>query len=119
MRPVHVCVREFVRVTEAEVDVRLRREVEDGIDLVLAQHALYVGRGCNVAILKGKISSAVEDSCVVEGCAVVELVEGHDIVVGVGEDKMADEPTGTADKSASILYTLGARLAAALRAQHT
>lgn len=36
MRPVYVCVCELVRIAEAEVDVGLRREMEDGVDLMLA-----------------------------------------------------------------------------------
>ena len=43
MCPIHICICELVRVAKAEVDVRLRRKVEDGVDLVLAKHALYVG----------------------------------------------------------------------------
>jgi hypothetical protein len=96
MGAVYVRVRELVRVAEAEVDMRLRRKVEDGVDFVLTQHALHVGRRCYVAILKGEIGLVVEDSCVVERCTVVELVERHDIVFRVGENEMADEPASAA-----------------------
>jgi hypothetical protein len=101
VRSVYVCVRELIRVAEAEVDVRLRSEVEDGVDLVFAKHPLYVGRRCDVTILECEVGLIVKDARVVECRAVVQLVEGDYVVVlGVCEDEMADEPAGSMDVSA-------------------
>lgn len=91
---VDICTRELVRVAKAQVHVRLRREVEDGVDLVLAQHPLDVARTCDVALLKGKVGSAVEHPRVVQRRAIVELVKRHDVVVRIPKDQMADEPAG-------------------------
>lgn len=92
MCAVHIGVCELVRVTKAQVDVRLRREVEDGVDLVLAKHSLDVAWRCDVAVFEGKVRSVVEHARVVQGRAVVELVEGDHIVVWIGEHEMAHEP---------------------------
>jgi hypothetical protein len=83
----------------------LRRKVEDGIDFVLAQCTLYIGRGCDVAILESEVGPAVEDSCVVEGCAVIELVQRHDIVLRVGDYEMADKPASAAGCVRKQRYT--------------
>lgn len=96
MCPIYVRVGEFIRIAETEVNVRLRREMEDGVYFVLAQYALDVGRRGYVAILKREIWLCFENARVVQGRTVVELVVRHDIVmVGVREDKMANKPAGT------------------------
>lgn len=95
MCPIYIRVGEFVRIAEAEVDMRLRCEVEDGVDSVLAQHALHVDRRCDVSILEGEVGLVFKNARVVQGRAVVELVVRHDIVmIGVCEDKMAHKPAG-------------------------
>jgi hypothetical protein len=105
MRSVYVGVGELVRVAEAEVNMRLCGEVEDGIDVVLAQHTLNVGRRGNVSMLEGEVRSVVEDARVVQARAVVELIERDDIVVvGVCQDQMAGKPTCSALASAFILF---------------
>jgi hypothetical protein len=94
MCPIHICVRELVRVAEAEINVRLCGEVEDGIDVVLAQDTLDICRRGNVTMLKSEVRSVVEDARVVQARTVVELIERDDIVVvGVRQDEMADKPT--------------------------
>jgi hypothetical protein len=46
-------------------------------------------------MLEGEVRLIVEDARIVECRAVVELIEGDDvIVVGICDDKMAYEPTG-------------------------
>lgn len=96
MCAVYVRVRELVRIAEAQVDVRLRGEVEDCVDLVLAEHTLHVCWRCDVPVLECEIILVVENPRVVEGRAVVELVEGDDVVMaGVCEDEVAGEPTCT------------------------
>jgi hypothetical protein len=101
---IYVRICELVRIAEAEIDVGLSGEVEDGVNLVLAQHTLYVRGRCNVPMLKGKVLAVVEDASVIQGRAIVELVEGYDIVaVGVRESKVSDEPACTEDALASIM----------------
>lgn len=108
----HVCaiyvrVGEFVRVAEAQVDVRLRSEVEDCVNLVLAKHTLYVYWRCDISVLECEVILAIENARIVEGRAVVELVEGDDIVMaGVREDEVADEPTCTGVQSVLFLVQI-------------
>lgn len=75
MRPIYVRIRELVGIPETQVDMRLRSEVEYGIDTVLAQDALDVGRGCNIALFKCEVRSSIEDARVIQTGAVVQLVE--------------------------------------------
>ena len=104
MCTVYVCVCELVRVAEAKIDVRLRSEMEDGVDFVLTKHALHIRRRCDVAILGSEVGLVVEGARIIERCAVIELVEGDYIVVfGVREDKMAGEPTGTVAVSTLLM----------------
>lgn len=42
MRAIHIRIRELVRVPKTEIDVRLRGEVENGIDLVFPENALHI-----------------------------------------------------------------------------
>jgi hypothetical protein len=42
MCPVYIRIGELVRIAKAEVDMRLRCKVEDGVDLVLSKHPLDV-----------------------------------------------------------------------------
>jgi hypothetical protein len=74
--------------------MRLRREMEDGIDLVFAEHPFYIGWRRDVAIFKCEVDFVIEYPRVVESRTVVKLVERDDVVVArVGEDEMADKPT--------------------------
>ena len=45
--------------------MRLCGEVEDGIDVVLAQHPLNIGGRGDVSMFEGEVRSVVEDACVV------------------------------------------------------
>lgn len=48
----------------------------------------------DVALVEGEVGLGVEYGGVVEGGAVVEFVEGDDVVgVGIGQGEVADEPT--------------------------
>ena len=102
VRAVDVCICEFVRVAKAEVDVRLGSEVENGIDSVLSQYTLDIRWRCYIALLECKVCLFVEDSGVVERCAVVEFVKGNDIVVWIRENQMAYKPAGSAKP---LIYT--------------
>jgi hypothetical protein len=95
MCAVYVCIREFVRVAEAEVDMRLRGKMKDIIDTVLSQHTLDVYRRCDVPVFECEVRSLIENSCVVERGAIVQFVEGDHIIVWVCEDQMAHEPASS------------------------
>lgn len=45
-----------------------------------------------VAVVEGEVGLRVEDGGVVERGAVVELVEGDDVVVGVSEGEVTSHP---------------------------
>jgi hypothetical protein len=61
-------------------------------------------------MLEGEIRLVVEDARVVECRAVVELIEGDDVVVvGICDDEMAYEPTGAALSLRGRLYPDKAR----------
>lgn len=99
---VYIGVGELVRVPEAQVDVRLRGEVDDGVYVVGAETAPHVGRGGDVALDEGKVGRGVKDAGVVERCAVVKLVKRIDaVLVGVRQREMADEPARAASLSVS------------------
>lgn len=94
--PVDVCVCESVRVTKAQIDVGLRGEVEDGIDLVTLEAVHYLGGVGDVSMVEGEVSLVVEDSGIVQGRAVVKLVEGDNVVcIGIGQGEMSYEPAST------------------------
>jgi hypothetical protein len=76
--------------------MRLRSEVEDCVDFVLAEHTLHFCWEGDISILEYKIVLVIEHARVVEGRAVIELVEGDDVVMpGIREDEVADEPAST------------------------
>jgi hypothetical protein len=80
--------------------VRLRREVDHRVDVVALQAVDYLGRIGHVALVEGKVAPVVEDARVVEGRAVVQLVEGDDVVsVRVGEGEVPDEPACASTQS--------------------
>ncbi len=77
---VHIGVSKGIRVTEAQIDVGLRRKVEDGIDVVSLQAVHDLGGVCNIAMVEGEVALVIEDSGVVERGAVVELVKRDNVV---------------------------------------
>lgn len=101
---VDVGVGEAVRVTEAQVDVGLGGEVENGVNVVALQAVEHlVGIG-DVALDKGKVLAFVEGTGVVERRAVIELVEGDNVVcVGIGHGEVTDEPASTTRREISHL----------------
>lgn len=75
MRSIYVRGRELIRITEAEIDVRLSGKVEDGVYAMLAEHSLYFGRRGDVALLEREVCAPFKNARVIERRAVVELVE--------------------------------------------
>lgn len=77
--------------------MRLRCEVEDGVDLVLAKHPFDICGRCDVAIFEAEVCLLVEYARIVERSAVVKFVKRYHIIVAwVGKHEMAHEPAGTA-----------------------
>jgi hypothetical protein len=47
-------------------------------------------------MVEGKIPLIIEDSGIVQGRAVIEFIEGHDVVcIGIGQCQMSYEPAST------------------------
>ena len=92
MRAVYVCVRETVGVAEGQVYVGLGGEVEDAVDGVEGHTGEDVGGVGDVAVVEGEVWVRGEDGGVIQGGAVGDVVEGDDVVGGVGQDQVADEP---------------------------
>lgn len=66
--------------------------MQDCIYVVLF-HTVQNLRGLGeVAVVEGEVGLRVEDGGVVERGAVVELVEGDDVVVGVSESEVTSHP---------------------------
>jgi acyl-[acyl carrier protein]--UDP-N-acetylglucosamine O-acyltransferase len=79
-------MRKCIGVTEAQINVRLCGKVENCVNIVSFKAVHDFGRVCDIAMVKGEISFVIEDSRVVQGSAVVELIEGNDVVgIGIGQ----------------------------------
>lgn len=100
---VDVSVGETVRVSETQVNVGLRGEVEDGVNVV-ALEAVHDLRGVrDVAMVEGEVPLIVQGAGVVERCAVVQLVEGDDVVgIGVCERQVTYQPTRTGEETCQL-----------------
>ena len=72
---VDVGMRKAVGVAKAQVNVRLGGKVEDGIDIVAFQAVINLGGGGDVSLVEGEVPLVIEDASVVEGRAVVQLIE--------------------------------------------
>ena len=86
MGPVNIVLGELEAVTEGVVDVSLRSEVHDGVDVLGDEKVVdEVGAG-DVALDELEVGGGFGRVEVLEVGAVVELVEDNDFVVGVGAD---------------------------------
>lgn len=93
---------EGVRVTEAQIDVRLGGEVEDGINVMASQAVHDLGWIRDIAMVEGEVALVIERPSIVQRGAVVELVEGDDVVrIWVGQGKMSYKPACTVNISNS------------------
>jgi hypothetical protein len=94
--PVNIGVGESVRVTKTQIDVGLRREVEDGIDIVSLKAVHNLRRIGNVAMVECEVALVVQDSGVVQRSTVVKFVEGYDIIrVRVRQGQVSHKPAST------------------------
>lgn len=107
MRADEVVPAELQRIAKAEIDVRLRGEMHNHVDLELAQAAQDILPLRHVAVEEGEVRPALEHAGVVARAAVVQLVEGDDVVgarILCGE--VSDDPGGTAEVSGNLLIGL-------------
>lgn len=108
MRSEHIILGERVRIAKRQVHVRLRGQMEDGVDVVLSQTAQHIGRLGDVSVEEFEIGPGFEHARVVERTAVVELVEADDVVGGrVFGDEVADQPGCTGGMSVWRFQRLG------------
>lgn len=81
----------------------LSGKVENGVDVVALEAVDYLGGMGDVALVEGKVALVVQYPGVVEGRAVVQLVERDNIVgVWVGEGQVADEPACAVGRLVSV-----------------
>lgn len=91
------------RIFEASVDIRLSGKVNNGVDIVLAKTADDIVSGRNVAFVKGEIRTGAQYFSVFQGSAVLELVEGDEIVIiWIGDCEGSKDP-GTSTAILSVL----------------
>lgn len=84
MRTHDIIVGESEGVAKTQVHMALRRQMENGVDLVHFQTLEHVGFFGNITVKEAKIRSSLEHARVVQRTAVVQLIEADDIVeVGV------------------------------------
>jgi len=82
--------------------------VEDGVDVVLLQAVHHLVRVGDVAMVEGEVLLVFEGPGVIEGGAVVELVEGDDIVcIGVSQCEMSYQPARAAPRVSKGLWDGG------------
>lgn len=94
---------EGVGVSEAQINVRLCSKVEDSINLMSLQTVHDLGGVRDIAMVECEVALVVQDSSVVQGRAVVELIEGHDIVcIRIGQGQMSYKPAGTVEISTGM-----------------
>jgi hypothetical protein len=96
MRAEHVILRENVRVAETQVYVRMRGEVEDRINIVLLQAFDHITGYGDIAVKEAEIWLRLQHARIVQRAAIVELVEGNNVVgVGIFDGKVARKPRPT------------------------
>lgn len=93
---VDVGVGETVGVSEAQVDVGLGSEVEDGVNVVALEAVHHLGGVGDVSLVEGEVPLVIEGTGVVERSTVVELVEGDNVVcLWVCDGQVAHQPACT------------------------
>lgn len=84
MRTHDIIVGESEGVAKTQVHMALRRQMENGVDLVHFQTLEHVGFFGNITVKEAEIRSSLEHARVVQRTAVIQLIEADDIVrVGV------------------------------------
>ena len=92
----YIVFRENVGVAETQVHVCVRREVEDGVNVVLLQAFDHVAWNRDIAVEEAEVRLRLQHAGIVQRAAVVELVEGNNVVgVGIFDGKVAYKPRPT------------------------
>jgi hypothetical protein len=86
--------------------VSLGGEVHDGVNLVAFHAFKDVGGVGDIATVEGEVLVTIETSCIVQSGAVIQFVEGNDVICWVCEDKMADQPTCSDTSSAKATQNI-------------
>jgi hypothetical protein len=93
----YIIVSESVGISEAQVDMGLSSKVENGVNFVAFKAVHDFRRICDIAMIEAEVPLVIECSCVVQRGAVVELVEGDDIVcIRVCHSQVSYQPASTA-----------------------
>lgn len=93
MRSEYVVLREVEGVSEAQVNVRLGSEMEDGVDVEFAKALQDIGRLCHITVKEVEVWPPFEHPRVVPRAAVVQLIERDHIVrMRVLFNEMAYQP---------------------------
>jgi len=96
MRPQHIVLGEVVRVAEAQVNVCMRRKVEDCIDIMLLQTSQDIVRLRYIAVEEVEVRLALQHAGIVQTAAIVELVERDDVVcIWILDGQVSDQPRAT------------------------
>lgn len=76
--------------------MRLRCEVEDGIDVMLLEAVHHLVRVGYIAMVEGEVLLIIENLRIVRRRTVVKLIEGNYVIcVRVGQGEMPYQPTRT------------------------
>lgn len=98
-------------VLEARVDVGLGGEVDYGVDIVAAEAVCDVVCGGDVAPVEREIPTAVEHFGVIQCGAIIELVEGDEVVmVLIGDGEGSDDPRTSKGSSLTLGISLDERV---------
>lgn len=70
--------------------------MEDGVNAMLLETSYNILGKSKIAVEEGEVSPALKHASVVQGAAIIKLVERHNIVcIRVSNDKMSDKPAGS------------------------
>lgn len=87
---------EGIRVTKTQIHMRVGREVEDGVDAVIPEALQHVAWPCYIAVEEAEIWLRLQHARIVQRAAVIQLVEGYDVVmVGILDCQVAHQPRAT------------------------
>jgi hypothetical protein len=84
---------ELIGISEAQINVRLSSKVEDSINVVSLQAIHNLGGIGDISMVESKVPLIVKGSSIVQRCAVIEFIEGDDVIgVGVCQCEMSHQP---------------------------
>lgn len=91
----YIVIGEGVGIAKAQVNVRLRGKVEDGINLVAIEAVHDFGGIGDVAMVKAKVPLVIKCPRIVQRGAIVKLVKRDNVVgIGVCHGQVSYQPAG-------------------------